>query len=864
MDIRNIQSTKGLLLLLLLIFFLVPHQAESQRKKKLKKGELPPPTAVNKENKKEKTLNDFVKSSKAIDGLFTIYQDTITGSLQMLISEDQLNKEFIHFNQIANGVSEAGRYRGYYRGSKVFKITKYFNKIEFTTQNTAFYFDPKTAISKSKEANISQGTMASVKVEFYDKEKRQYLIKADDLFLKETFAQIKPARSPGQKPTDFSLGTLDRNKSKINEIKNYPENTNLTIEYVYSQPSVLNNGTNAVADGRNVSISVYHSLMAMPEGDYEIRLDDPRAGYFITKVDDKTSIDTAPYRDLVERWKLVKKDPEAEISEPVKPITWWLENTTPVEWRETIKEGILEWNKAFEKAGFKNAIVVKQQPDDATWDAGDLRYNVVRFTASPKPIFGGYGPSFVNPRTGEILGADIMMEYSSINALTFYDDLFSTEDKEKTYDTSIQKNDDLFCAFGNLMRENMAFASVALNTFEWSDIELKRIKKEWWKQSAMHEIGHTLGLYHNMKASQLYTPKQLYDSEFMKGKANSGSVMDYTAMNIHPDFSKQGSFYSTTLGPYDHWVIQVGYTPFKSEQDRQNLLSQSTRKEFAFGNDADDMRSAGKGMDPRVMVGDLSNDPISYSIDRFELVNDLMTEIKTKYSQKGKSYQDLRRAFLALHRQSSLAATVVSRYIGGVYIERGFPGQKGAVQPYTPVSLEDQKRAMETLTKYVFGPDAFQVPNELYNYLIQQRRGHDFFSKPEKLRIHSRVLSIQKDILRHLLHPNTLERISDSQLYGNKYTLAAFMSDLNQAIFRADIYGNVNSFRQNLQVEYTNNLTQILTGKSKNSFPNNARSMVLYNLNKIHAMAASSGNTSSRAHKQHLRTLISNALKEIK
>src|SRR5210317_152240 len=119
MDIRNIQSTKGLLLLLLLIFFLVPHQAESQRKKKLKKGELPPPTAVNKENKKEKTLNDFVKSSKAIDGLFTIYQDTITGSLQMLISEDQLNKEFIHFNQIANGVSEAGRYRGYYRGSKV-------------------------------------------------------------------------------------------------------------------------------------------------------------------------------------------------------------------------------------------------------------------------------------------------------------------------------------------------------------------------------------------------------------------------------------------------------------------------------------------------------------------------------------------------------------------------------------------------------------------------------------------------------------------------------------------------------------------------------------------------------------------------
>ena len=167
---------------------------------------------------------------------------------------------------------------------------------------------------------------------------------------------------------------MDKNKTKINAIHNYPENTNLTIEYVYSQPSVLNSGSNAVADGRNVSISVYHSLMAMPEDDYEIRLDDPRVGYFITQVDDKTSTTSAPYRDLVHRWKLIKKDPNAVISEPAEPITWWIENTTPVEWRETIIGGVLEWNKAFEKAGFKDAIVVKIQPDTATWDAGDIRY----------------------------------------------------------------------------------------------------------------------------------------------------------------------------------------------------------------------------------------------------------------------------------------------------------------------------------------------------------------------------------------------------------------------------------------------------------------------------------------------------------
>ena len=428
----------------------------------------------------------------------------------------------------------------------------------------------------------------------------------------------------------------------------------------------------------------------------------------------------------------------------------------------------------------------------------------------------------------------------------------------------VRKESHLTCSFGSLMGENIQFATTVLSTMDGSDLELKRIKKEWWKEATMHEVGHTLGLYHNMKASQLYSPDQLYDAEFMKDKALSASVMDYPAINVQQDPEKQGAFYSTTLGPYDQWAIQFGYTPFNSQKERDVLLNQSTQKGLTFGNDGDDMRTPGKGMDPRVMVGDLSNDPINYSIDRFEYVNAMLPKIKTKYSEKGKSYQDLRRAYLALNNQSANAATVISRFIGGVYIDRANPGQQGETQPYTPVSSEDQKRAMNALSKYVFAPKAFDVPNDLYNYLASRRRGHNFFFKPESLKIHDQVLSYQKNVLKHLLHPNTLTRISDSELYGNNYTLSQFMSDLNLAIFKADIYGNVNSFRQNLQIEYTSNLIQILTGKNKSSYPNNVKSMALYNLNKINSMAASSGNTSSRAHKQHLKTLIANAKKEIK
>ena len=142
----------------------------------------------------------------------------------------------------------------------------------------------------------------------------------------------------------------------------------------------------------------------MPEEGFVPRPDDPRIGFFMTEVDDLTGVSATPWKDMIHRWRLEKKDPSAAMSEPMKPITWWIENTTPEEFRPIIKEGVEKWNQAFEPLGFTNAVVVKVQPDDAEWDAGDVRYNVLRWTASPSPPFSGYGPSFVNPRTGEILG----------------------------------------------------------------------------------------------------------------------------------------------------------------------------------------------------------------------------------------------------------------------------------------------------------------------------------------------------------------------------------------------------------------------------------------------------------------------------
>ncbi|SFD15200.1 protein of unknown function [Pseudoalteromonas denitrificans DSM 6059] len=207
----------------------------------------------------------------------------------------------------------------------------------------------------------------------------------------------------------FKLGKLNDKKSRIVNKRSYDNNVDIVVDYVFNNANPSIYGSSAVTDPRSVSIKIQHSFVTLPKNDFKPRLDDARIGYFTQQYDQMTSSEWAPYQDVINRWDLKKKDASATLSEPIKPIVWWIENTTPYEWRNTIKEAVLSWNSAFEKAGFKNAMQVKVQPDDAKWDAGDINYNVLRWTSSPKPPFGGYGPSLANPLTGEIMGADIML-----------------------------------------------------------------------------------------------------------------------------------------------------------------------------------------------------------------------------------------------------------------------------------------------------------------------------------------------------------------------------------------------------------------------------------------------------------------------
>lgn len=853
----NMKATIIVKIVLVSLFLGIQINAQAQ-----KKGKNIPEKEAQKDDTKK--ISDVTKSCRKFEGLFTIYQDTINGSIKMEINENQIGKEFIYFSQVDNGAVEAGGFRGSYRGSKVFKIQRYFNKIEFVLQNTSSYFDPENALSKAAEANMPNAIIASVKIEANNADKTSFLIDAGDLFLTETLSQIKPGTRSGADPNEFSIGNLDKDKTKINRIKSYPENTDLAVEYVFSKSSVVNPGSRAVTDARNVSIIVYHSLIQMPENDFKPVYDDPRVGYFTTNVTDMTAQKNANYRDLVHKWNLVKKDPNAALSEPVEPIVWWMENTTPENLRPLIKAGAEQWNIAFEKAGFKNAVVIKQQPDDATWDAGDIRYNVLRWTASPQPPFGGYGPSFVNPRTGEILGADIMFEYRSVLGNLNNEEFYKAPTQEgQMVEFSACSHEG--CSMSQVAAINNNFANMILEYIDGEKLEDSKIVKEFIYYLVLHEIGHTLGLNHNMKASNLHGLDVIHNTEITSKVGLIGSVMDYPSVNAALDRSKQGQYYTMRPGPYDLWAIQFAYENGRTEEQTKVLLERSTEHELLFGNDADDMRAAGKGIDPNVNIFDLTSDAVKYSVERMELVKLIAKELMVKYNKTGNSHHDHLIAYHSMLRQYRDAANTVSRFVGGISVNRAMVGQKGETQPYTPISESKQKEAISVLSNYIFAPNAFAFSSELYVYLQAQRRGFGFMSQSEDPKIHEQILAIQKGVIDHLLHENTLERIVDSELYGNQYTLTEVFTDLTNAIFKEDIGANVSSVRQNIQIAYTEKLVELLIGKSKDKYKNTAQSHALYFLKEIQKMVSTAtGDISTKAHKSHLKAIIENALTEVK
>ena len=376
----------------------------------------------------------------------------------------------------------------------------------------------------------------------------------------------------------------------------------------------------------------------------------------------------------------------------------------------------------------------------------------------------------------------------------------------------------------------------------------------------LHEVGHTLTMNHNMKATYFLSPDEAFDAAAVSSKGLAGSVMDYPAVNYAPIGQEQTQYYITAPGPYDDWFIEYVYSEALDDPQAEAarldaIAARSTDPALVFGNDADDMRAPGLGMDPRVNIYDMSSDPVAYAAERMELIREALDRADPASVPAGRSYQEIYDGLVAMLTEFGRSAGVVSRYVGGVYVDRAMAGQGGATEPFRPVpeARAGREEASPTLT------GIFRV----LRHAAVQRRGLSHLGQTEDPKIHDAVLSVHNSVLDHLLHPVVLKRITDSELYGNEYSLAEMMGDLTGAVFGADARGDVNTQRQNLQMSYVRRLAVMARSNGKNGVHTPAVSLAVHNLYEIRDLinAKRGGvDTATRAHVQNLNLVIERAL----
>jgi len=683
---------------------------------------------------------------------------------------------------------------------------------------------------------------------------------------------------------------LDVRNTSVSRINNSEQLTGIQVKAHFSVPKLsppplvptpvpTPPPPRTTPDPRSLFVSFYYSFSQLPDVEMAPRIADDRLGHFVTTRTDYSE-DLVPKDKVhyVNRWRLEKKDPAAAMSEPVTPITYWLDKNIPAKYRQAVTEGVLEWNKAYERIGFKNAIVAKQQTEKDNFDTMDARHASIRWFVGADVGFA-IGPSHKDPRTGEILDADIGMsdvfargarrqvaeDWGRPNALTAY-----TMGNPLTAHKHGPS-----CNYADESAQEMHFAMDLLEArgMEMDSPEAETVAQAYVKDVIMHEVGHTLGLRHNFRASTIYSMKQVQDVEFTKKNGITGSVMDYTPFNLATNGEKQAEFVMSTLGPYDYWAIEYGYKPIEAAKEKEELAriaSRSTEPLLAFATDEEAISQFG-GMDPEVNQFDLGADPLEYYKKRMKLSRELWDRLQTMKLKEGESYDRLTRSFSAGFSQLARVAPLAAKYVGGVKMVRDHAGTNRPV--FEPTSAARQREALSLITDGMFTVNSFKFKPEFVS-----RIGVDFlgrrldFSGPAAStgpNISTRVLNVQKGVLDVLMSDGVAQRLLESQDKVADPSKLLKLSDVYDTLQNAiwselGTGADISSLRRNLQREHIKRVSGALLRPSGNS-PADARSLQRENAtqlqNKMRSALAKPMSKEAKAHLAESLNTLSESLK---
>ncbi|WP_426430363.1 zinc-dependent metalloprotease [Winogradskyella sp. HB-48] len=736
----------------------------SQNKNQQASATTTPQTPSKKQGKIKDYDKVITKDAFTDKGLFDVH--VVDDKYYFEIPTKFLNTDMLLVSRLAKLPANLGG--GYVNAgtktnTRMINWERFRDKILIKEKSSSAVAADSLPIQVSVRANNYEPTLYAFDIEAFSKDSSAVVIDVTSFYSSDVKAI---SGLPEFFRKQYKVRSLDKSRSFINAMRSYPENIEVVQDFTYTAAEPpTNDGT------ETISVQMNQSMILLPEEPMQPRYFDERVGWFTLRQYDYGSEELkADEKTYIRRWKLIPKDIEAykrgELVEPIKPIVYYLDPATPMKFRKYMKEGIELWQKAFEAAGFKNAIIAKDPPskeEDPEFSPEDIRYSVVRYVASTTR--NATGPSVSDPRSGEIIESDIIWYHNHLRS------------------------------YRNRYLLETGAANPSARTLNTPDEEIG----EMMKMVIAHEVGHTLGLPHNMSASYAYDVESYRDGAFTQKNGIAATIMDYARYNYIAQPGDKNIRFVRQLGPYDDYAINYGYRYIpeaKSADDEKEILDGwITEKE---GNPIYKFGKQSSRFDPTAQTEDIGNNSIKASTYGLKNLKIVAKNLPNWTSDKTNNYEDLEELYGELLGVWSRYVGHVVTHVGGVVEDTKNPSQKGLV--YNPVDKSYQKSAIQWLHS-----NAFDTPDWLIDESILKNIDYAGYT--------DRIRGLQTRHLNSLMSFERLGRLIDHKaMDDSNYSALDMMKDVRLGIWsETRTSSNVSVFRRNLQRAYIDRMEYLMT-----------------------------------------------------